>query len=57
MLSSMLCSSALQLRMRLSMLCSIALLRSERFSEGRIQLLLFECGRCLRYAGALCRNR
>jgi hypothetical protein len=41
----MLCSSALVLRMILSMLCSIALLRSERFIEERIQLLLFECGR------------
>ena len=52
-----LCRSALPLRVRLSMLCSIALPRSERLSAGRIQLLLFECGRCLRCAAALCRSR
>ena len=56
-LNSMLCSSAPQRKMRLSILCSIALLRSEQFSEGRIQLLLFECGRCPCSAGAWCRSR
>ena len=49
---SMLCRSALWARMRFSTLCRIASLCSQRFSEGRIQLLQFECGRCLCCAGA-----
>ena len=52
-----LCRSALPLRVRLSMLCSIALPCSQRLSAGRIRLLCSECARCLCCAAALWRSR